>query len=169
MLDQDKGTVVDFDDGARLLQALTSDKAAMKAAIDQIDESGGTNIGAGVRVGLNELANTPDDERGQIMILLTDGVGSYDPLLTVAAGNAGVTVYTIGLGTDIDEPLLRTIAEQTGGSYQQVDDASDLPEVFREIEEDQGDDGTDTDEDGLTDCEEEQPMVDAAGYLTVHL
>ena len=58
MLDQDKGTVVDFDDGARLLQALTSDKAALKAAIDRIDESGGTNIGAGVRVGLNELART---------------------------------------------------------------------------------------------------------------
>ena len=165
MLDQDQGTVVDFDDRARLFQSLTSDKGALKAAIDRIDNSGGTNIGAGVRLGLQELARTTDPERAQIMILLTDGVGSYDPLLTVQAGNAGVTVYTIGLGTDIDEPLLRSIAEQTGGSYQQVDEASDLPEVFREIEEDQGDDGTDTDGDGLTDCEEERPMVDAAGYL----
>ncbi len=165
MLDQDQGTVVDFDDGARLLQSLTSSKPALKAAIDRIDSIGGTNIGAGVRLGLQELARTPDPDRAQIMILLTDGVGSYDPLLTVQAGNAGVTVYTIGLGTDIDEPLLRSIAQQTGGSYQQVDDASDLPEVFREIEEDQGDDGTDTDGDGLTDCEEERPMVDAAGYL----
>jgi hypothetical protein len=166
MLDQDKGTVVDFDDRGRLLQALTSDKAALKAAINRIDDVGGTNIGAGVRIGLTELARTPDPERAQIMILLTDGVGSYDPLLTVEAGNAGVTVYTIGLGTDIDGALLRSIADQTGGTFTQVDDASDLPEVFREIEEDTGDDGTDTDGDGLTDCEEERPMVDAAGYLS---
>ena len=166
MLDQDKGTVVDFDDWARLVQGLTSDKAALKAAIDRIDEVGGTNIGAGVRIGLDELATTPDDDRAQIMILLTDGVGSYDPLLTVEAGNAGVTVYTIGLGTDIDEPLLRTIAEQTGGSYAQVDDASDLPEVFREIEDDQGDDGTDTDERRPDRLRGGEPMVDAAGYLT---
>ena len=166
MLDEDLGTVVDFDSWAWLVQSLTNDKAALKAAIDQIDDSGGTNIGAGVRVGLDELARTPDPERAQIMILLTDGVGSYDPLLTAQAGNAGVTVYTIGLGSDVDEPLLRGIAAQTGGSYQQVDDPSDLPEVFREIEEDQGDDGTDTDGDGLTNCEEERPMVDAAGYLS---
>jgi len=166
MLDQDQGTVVDFDDRARLFQALTSDKAALKSAIDRIDASGGTNIGAGVRLGLGELARTPDPDRAQIMILLTDGVGSYDPLLTVQAGNAGVTIYTIGLGTDLDEGLLRTIADQTGGTFSQVDDASDLPEVFREIEEDTGDDGTDTDGDGLTDCEEERPMVDAAGHLS---
>ena len=81
--------VVDFDDWARTLQGLTSDKAALKAAIDQIDNSGGTDIGAGVSLGLQELAKSTDPARAQIMILLTDGVGSYDPLLTVQAGNAG--------------------------------------------------------------------------------
>ena len=158
--------VVDFDDWARTLQGLTSDKVALKAAIDRIDNSGGTDIGAGVSLGLQELAKSTDAARAQIMILLTDGVGAYDPLLTVQAGNAGVTIYTIALGTDTDESLLRTIATETGGTYTQVDDASDLPEVFREISDDNGDDGTDTDGDGLTDCEEERPMRDSAGYLT---
>lgn len=166
MLAEDRGTVVDFDGSARLLQGLTGDKAALKAAIDRIDSSGGTNIGAGVSVGLTELSRATDPVRAQLMILLTDGEGSYNSALTAQAGAAGVTIYTIGLGSSVDENLLRTIARETGGTYRQVTQASDLPEVFREIEEDQGDDGRDTDGDGLTDCEEENGMVDAAGHLT---
>ena len=165
MLDGDRGTVVSFASGASLLQGLTSDKDALKAAINRVGASGGTNIGAGVSVGLSQLASSQDPARAQIMILLTDGVGSYNPNLTLQAANAGVTIYTIGLGNSLDEPLLRGIARDTGGTYTQVDDASDLPEVFREIEDDTGDDGTDTDGDGLTDCEEERPMRDSAGFL----
>jgi hypothetical protein len=168
LLAEDRGTVVDFDSFARLLQPLTSDKALLKAAIDRIDSSGGTNIGAGVSVGLTELARGKGDdpERAQIMILLTDGVGSYNPLLTTQAGNAGVTIYTIGLGSGVSDALLRGIAEGTGGEYHPVAEAADLPDVFREIEEDTGDDGRDTDGDGLTDCEEERGMRDSAGFLT---
>jgi hypothetical protein len=165
MLDQDQGTVVSFASGSSLLQRLTSDKALLKSAINRVGASGGTNIGAGVSTGLAELARTSDPERAQIMILLTDGIGSYNQSLTAQAGAAGVTIYTIGLGTSIDRPLLQSIADQTGGTFTQVDDAADLPEVFREIEEDTGDDGTDTDGDGLTDCEEERPMRDSAGGL----
>ena len=99
------------------------------------------------------------------MILLTDGVGSYNPLLTQQAANARITIYTIGLGSDIDEPLLRGIANGTGGTYHHVANAEDLPDVFRRIEDDSGDDGTDTDGDGLTDCQEEEGMHDSAGFL----
>lgn len=166
MLTDDRGAVIDFDDSARLLQSLTSSKTALKTAIDRIDANGGTNIGAGVSTGLAELTRSTDTTRGRVMILLTDGQGSYNPTLTAQAGAAGVTVYTIGLGNSVDESLLRTIARETGGTYNQVDEASDLPQVFRDIQDDQGDDGTDTDGDGLTDCVEQQGMPDAAGYLT---
>ena len=56
MLPQDRGAVVDFDSFAQLFQGLTSDKAALKAAIDRVDSCGGTNIGAGVQVGIDALA-----------------------------------------------------------------------------------------------------------------
>lgn len=92
---QDRGAVVDFDHWARLTQPLTSDKDALKAAIDRIDDWGGTNIGAGVSVGLNELARGDEPGRAQIMILLTDGEGSYSHTLTDRATAAGVTIYTI--------------------------------------------------------------------------
>ncbi|MFP5333733.1 MAG: VWA domain-containing protein [Actinomycetes bacterium] len=159
---QDRGAVVDFDHWARLTQPLTSDKDALKAAIDRIDDWGGTNIGAGVSVGLNELARGDEPGRAQIMILLTDGEGSYSHTLTDRAAAAGVTIYTIGLGRAVDATLLRGIAERTGGQYYAVANAADLPEVFRTIEEDHGDDGRDTDGDGLSDCAETQGLHDSA-------
>jgi Mg-chelatase subunit ChlD len=48
-------TGVDFDHRAALVQPLTEDLAAVKAALDRIDSSGGTNIGEGLRVALDEL------------------------------------------------------------------------------------------------------------------
>lgn len=163
LLDGDRAAVVDFNSWARLRQGLTTDRDAVKAAIDQVGDSGGTNIGAGVDVALDELERGDDDERAQIVILLTDGVGSYSHTLTERAGDAGVTIYTIGLGSGVDDRLLREIAERTGGSYYPVAVAEDLPDVFREIGEDTGDTGEDTDGDGLTDCVEERGIRDHRG------
>jgi von Willebrand factor type A domain len=75
LLVSDRASVVDFDGPARLAQALTSDKAALKAAIDTIDDSGSTDIGAGVRTGIDSLGAQGDPAR--VMVLLTDGDGSY--------------------------------------------------------------------------------------------
>ncbi len=96
---QDRGAVVDFDFVAVLLQGLTGDKALLKAAIDRIDSSGGTDIGAGVQVGLDALGATVDPTRAKIMILLTDGEGSWNPAL--------IPVARIAPGDDLhDRPRL---------------------------------------------------------------
>lgn len=156
LLAGDRAAVVDFDSSARLLAPLTGDRVVAKAAIDRIDDIGGTDIGAGMRVALDELARGDEDGRAQVVILLTDGEGSYSTSLTDRAVTDQVVVYTIGLGASVDASLLQTIADRTGGQYYPVATAADLPEVFREIEEDQGDTGQDTDGDGLTDCTEER-------------
>ena len=163
MLSEDRGAVVDFDSFASLLQGLTSDKAALKAAIDRIDSSGGTNIAAGVQVGISALAPSTDPLRGKIMILLTDGIGSWNPGLIAVAVAERITIYTIGLGSSIDEPQLQSIATGTGGQYFHVANAADLPDIFREIDE-EIDEGKDTDEDGLTDCEEEKGVHDSTSF-----
>ena len=163
MLPEDRGAVVDFDSIARLFQSLTSDKAALKAAIDRVDSSGNTNIAAGVQLGINALAPSTDPLRGKIMILLTDGVGSWNPALIGVAVAERITIYTIGLGSGVDEPQLQSIATGTGGQYFHVANAADLPDVFREID-DEIDEGKDTDEDGLTDCEEEEGVHDSTSF-----
>lgn len=159
LLPADRAGVVDFDSYGPTLQGLTTDKTAVKAAIDRIDDWGGTNIAAGVRLGNDLLINNGDPARARMAILLTDGVGYYDPALTEQAKAQGITIYTIGLGYDVDDALLRGIAEQTGGVYHA---AGDLPEVFRRIAEDSGgnaDVAKDSDGDGLFDCTEIQGVL----------
>jgi Mg-chelatase subunit ChlD len=164
LLPQDAAAVVDFDSSAKLVQGLTGDQQALATAIDTIDSSGGTDIGAGVRVGLDALKADPDASRVRFMILLTDGVGSYDSSLTARAVADKVTIFTIGLGGGVDQNLLQSIATGTGGLYHAVANANDLPQVFRRIGEvttGGADPGTDTDGDGLTDCQEINGFVDS--------
>jgi Mg-chelatase subunit ChlD len=160
LLDQDRGTVIDFDSTARIVQGLTSDKATLTAAINTIDDSGGTNIGAGVQSGLTALAANTADTRSQTMVLLTDGEGAYDTQLTQEAAAADIQIFTIGLGSSVDANLLRSIAEGTGGAYFAVSTAEDLPDVMEEIAA-----GDDSDGDGLSDCQEIQGARDGQGRV----
>ncbi|WP_158374533.1 VWA domain-containing protein [Cellulosimicrobium cellulans] len=123
LLDPDRVAVVDFDDAARLRQALTHDRAAAATAIDTTRASGGTNLAAAVRVSLNELDRGGEPDRDRVIVLLTDGVGTYDPALTTRAVESGTTIYTVGLGRSVDEALLQAIADATGGRFYWVDDA----------------------------------------------
>lgn len=152
LIERDRVGIVDFDHYARLYQPLTTDYAAAKRAVDWIDSSGGTNIAAGVQISNTELINKGNPGHLKVTILLTDGEGYYDHNLTKQAKDAGITIYTIGLGSSVDENLLRSIAEGTGGAYYPVSSAKDLPQVFRKIAEGPGkDDGKDTDGDGISD------------------
>jgi hypothetical protein len=157
LLVNDRGSVVDFDGSARLAQALTSDKAALKAAIDTIDDSGSTDIGAGVRTGIDSLGAQGDPAR--VMVLLTDGDGSYSADLTTEAKSKSITIYTIRLGSAVNETLMRDIATQTGGQYFPAADASQLAAAVEEIHHNNVDDGADTDGDGLTDCQERNGAI----------
>ena len=150
LLEVDRAGVVDFDSFAALTQPLTTDHVAVKAAIDRINSSGGTDIGAGVRVGNAELIAKAEPDRAKAQIVLTDGEGAYDPALTTQAKDNGITVYTIGLGAFVDAALLQGIATSTGGQYFAVAQAADLPKVFDRIGSDIDPDA-DTDGDGLLD------------------
>ncbi|MBT2597925.1 VWA domain-containing protein [Arthrobacter sp. ISL-72] len=159
LLPEDRAAVVDFDSSARVLQSLTTNKDAVKGAIDRIDDFGGTNISAGVSTANSVLINNNDPDRGRVMILLTDGDGSWNSYYLDQAKQAYITIYTIGLGNAVNTGLLSTIASETGGQYYQVDSAEELPEAFRRISNDTGgDEGVtlDSDTDGLNDCVEIQ-------------
>lgn len=157
----DQVSVVDFDDSARLIQPLTADFAAAKAAVDMIDSSGGTNIGAGVQTALDHFDAVARPDTLKVAVLLTDGEGSYDPALTQRAVDSGVVIYTVALGSGADTGLLQDIATQTGGTFFQIENASDLPGLFDRIGNDPG--GVDTDGDGLTDKTELEGIRDAFG------
>ncbi|HEY8430246.1 MAG TPA: VWA domain-containing protein [Sandaracinaceae bacterium] len=103
--------------------ARVGDGRAAIAALEQISVGGGTNIEAGLELAYRAAARAPRDARA-LVLLLSDGVpnhGAFEPAelgaQVAAARNAGVTTSVIGLGTEFDARLLRTIAREGRGGY----------------------------------------------------
>lgn len=156
----DRVSVVDFDDSSRLALGMSSDKTALSQAVDTIDSSGGTNIGAGVSLALQQFQGG-DKTKIRAILLLTDGDGDYDTSLTNQLQNQGIRVFTIGLTGSVNTTLLTSIADATGGKYKQINDPNGLTGIFKEFASVFGDDGKDTDGDTLTDCQELQGIYDS--------
>lgn len=118
-----------------------------------------TAIGMGLASAVNNLRNA--SSKSKVVILMTDGVnesGSIAPETALEiAKTYGVRVYTIGVGSNqdayipitdelgnvisrkkmpasIDEPLLRKIAENTGGQYYRATDNASLSKIYGEID-----------------------------------
>ncbi len=126
----------------------------MKVADDSWD---GTAIGMGLATAINRLKDSK--AKSKIIILLTDGRnnrGQIDPITAARMAKAlGIRVYTIGTGTkgtamypvnnplwgkryvpmrvDIDEKLLREVAQITGGKYFRATDTEKLRKIYQEI------------------------------------
>lgn len=138
--DNDRLAIIDFDHEARLAFPLTrlgdpNVRKKIKKAIGTIDSSGGTDLGAGMALALQQLVEHRAEGRPQSIIFLTDGQGEgeYDPAITEAASRAGITIFTVGLGSSVDRNLLESIAKATGGSFYPVSKAQNLIDLFYEI------------------------------------
>ncbi|MFQ5884283.1 MAG: lamin tail domain-containing protein, partial [Thermoplasmata archaeon] len=144
MREPDRGAVVDFDSTAGLAPKgsgdhLSSDYAKIKQNIDSIDSRGGTDVGAGLEVANSELIGYGNPSRLWIEILLTDGnePDIYYPSTSMQVQNAtdaGIMIFTIGLGPDANTDLLGEIANRTGGEYYHAENAEALEEIYSKIE-----------------------------------
>jgi len=139
---------------------LTIDYAVLKNLLQEV-KSGmiedGTAIGNAIANGVNRLKDSK--AKSKVMILLTDGVnnaGEVDPLTAAdIAKNYGIRIYTIGIGTigqapypfqtpfgiryqmvpvEIDEQVLRKIAETTDGKYFRATGNKKLEEIYQAID-----------------------------------
>ena len=136
--------VVSFTSSASVLYPLTemeneTTKASAQNAVNGLSANDGTGIGAGLQQSLQmfEGAGAKSPGVGEHIVLLSDGVSGDDPSAAVASLKARkVPVYTIGLGSDVDEGVIRSIASETGGSYYYVKNAVDLWDAFLKIKQD---------------------------------
>lgn len=141
---------------------ITSDRSIVKSALAAIRFEGligdGTAIGMGLATAVNRLKDSR--AKSKVIILLTDGVnnsGFIDPkIASELAVEYQIKTYTIGLGSngrarapvgllpngkfqygmtkvEIDEDLLKEIAEKTGGLYFRATDNKKLEEIYGEI------------------------------------
>lgn len=106
--------LVSFSSDPSLDQELTADRSAVAGAIARLAPWGGTDIGRAIAEAARELAG-PRARAGAepAIVLLTDGLpdsprGARDA--AAAARDAGIALYTIGLGRDVDAALLRELA-----------------------------------------------------------
>ena len=144
------------------LSKLTSDKDTIKnrvSTIKTVSESfSGTYLGRGIEGGLNIFTSGEENNR-RYMILLSDGVDSQgedhdDKLIESVIKTAiekRVKIYTIGLGSSIDEKALSDIASQTKGKYYFAPTADDLEETFNLIAAELSYNLYDTNNDNVTD------------------
>lgn len=158
----DRISVVAFAGEAFTQCPLTSDKASVGTMLSRL-RSGvvedGTAIGNGLATAINRLRES--GSKSKVVVLLTDGVnnrGQISPIMAAEiARDMGVKVYTIGVGTkgqapmpavdmfgnktyvmadvEIDEKLLRSIANTTGGEYFRAVDNKALSEIYARINE----------------------------------
>ena len=172
---------------------ITSDKSIILNSLKDIRYNtiieGGTAIGSGLATAVNRLKDSK--AKSKVIILLTDGVnnsGFIDPkIASELAIEYGIKVYTIGLGTngtalapigidprtgdfeygrvqvDIDEALLKEIADVTGGKYFRATNNEKLEEIYGEINKLEK---TDIDEFKYYNYQEKfRPLVLLAGFL----
>lgn len=141
---------------------LTLDHEMLLQMLDDVDFSprneGGTAIGMGLATAVNRLREST--ARSRVVVLLTDGANNEGQIGPEAAAEAakalGVRVYTIGVGStgqvpltvqdrrgrryvqmqyfELDEELLQSIADTTGGEYFNVRDSDAMEAVFETID-----------------------------------
>lgn len=114
------------------------DAAALGKQVDGLQAKGNTPIGPALKHAAKELEGI---EGPKAMVLVSDGEPNCEPppACDVAKELAGqgidLTVHTIGFkisGNAKARETLRCIAEATGGSYTDVDDAGSLQEAMKQ-------------------------------------
>lgn len=144
--------IVAFDDVAESVAFLSTDKAALQTAVDGITPDTGTNLVDGLDEGRKMLASAGRRADARpVIIFLTDGRHSVNqppltdlPRVVADVRAAGILVYAIGLGNDIDEANLRLMAsdptkyyraptaDQLQGIYQQLAGAISATSLMKE-------------------------------------
>ncbi len=140
-----------WEDGTAIGDGIALAAARLKTAQDDIRQRNQALISSGNE---NKL-NTDFEIQSKVIILLTDGIDnvSEKPPLEAAklAKEWGIKIYTIGIGNpprqqqpglfimgnrnQLDEVLLKDIADQTGGFYSRANDAQSLKQIIEKIDE----------------------------------
>ncbi|RZJ72579.1 VWA domain-containing protein [Flavobacterium sp.] len=141
---------------------VTSDKGIVEEALKSVKYDNmlkdGTAIGMGLATAVNRIKDSK--AKSKIIILMTDGVnntGFIEPeTASDIAKEYGIKVYTIGIGTkgmadfpyqiapngdflfrrmpvEIDEQLMKSIANKTGGKYFRATSKNSLKSIYEEI------------------------------------
>jgi len=145
------------EDGTAIGDAVALAAARLKTAEEEIQKRKAQLLQTGE--GISEEQENGFMIKSKVIVLLTDGInnaGEYDPLQSAElAKKWGIKIYAVGIGSaqayttiqtplgtykmptgqNLDERLLKAIAETTGGFYGRANDAKTLHEIVKKIDE----------------------------------
>lgn len=139
---------------------LTTDHVTLVNMLNEVNcgvIDDGTAIGNGLATAVNRLRES--SAVSKVVVLLTDGVNNAGQITPQTAADAaaamGIKIYTIGVGSEgtapmpaidawgnqtfvqapvkIDEEVLKSIAQTTGGNYYRATDKKSLIEIYNQI------------------------------------
>jgi len=156
----DRFSIVVFSGESYTQCPLTNDRATVLNLMNELKFGmieDGTAIGMGLASSVNRLKESK--AKSKVVILLTDGVNNRGMISPATAADIAfdnnIRVYTIGVGTmgtapmpvntvfgmrtqnvqvEIDEEILQSIAEKTGGKYFRATDNDKLVQIYSEID-----------------------------------
>ena len=125
MRPQDQAGLISFNTEVKLVQPVTTDKAALTQAINSLKPDGDTAMFDALAQGVETLTSITGRKT---IVLLSDGLdnrsqSAVDDVIE-AIGPAGLSISTIGLGdpngsgnNSLDEPALQELSQRAGGVY----------------------------------------------------
>jgi hypothetical protein len=132
---EDRVAVVVFSDVAALIQPLSRNSVDIQPYIENLLVSGGSAIDSGLTTASQELLERALPEAQKIIVLMSDG--QSDPNTTIAAANGikskGISIFSIALGKNADQLLLREIANDEKTHYFVAFEMLDVQKFFSVI------------------------------------
>lgn len=151
--------LVTFNGTAQVAVAPTTDRDAVRRAVDGLELGESTATGDAIFASLDAIESLPDDGAEEPVpariVLMSDGtrtVGRSEAEASAAAVDAAVPVSTIAFGTPdgtieytdettpptivpvpVDEVSLQNLADATGGSFFTAASEAELSQVFEDI------------------------------------
>jgi Mg-chelatase subunit ChlD len=143
--DQDRLSLVTFDDGSKVIlnrqTPTASDREAISYRISSLHTNGSTNMSSGL-LEMREIVEGVSSGRKQGILLLTDGLANMGVMDTpglvaivrrILQEKPGVSISSVGYGADHNTDLLTEVAKEGGGAYNVVKNLEDVASTFGDV------------------------------------
>jgi len=120
LIASDRAGMVSFNTNPTLRSQFTSNFSSVRSKINALTNCGSTNIGEAINLAINQFSGS----NVRAMVLISDGrtnlpanAQAYALQKAIEAGSKNITIYTIGIGNDVDSNIMRSIATAGHGLY----------------------------------------------------
>ncbi len=130
----DEVELVKFSDESYICASFTNDLENITEAVQTMTTEGNTRLYDTL---MNEIERIQSQQNVKCIIAFTDGMDNESIYtadeVSAYAAECQIPVFLIGIGPECDEGTLTQLAEETGGSYQNIDDIALLEDNYRSI------------------------------------